>query len=281
MGLSRIGCGPRYRRCLHGAIASRWILIPPIWPDPTRRTHRRAGKAVVLLQEARLALTWATRLTRRRWPWAAEVPCRPREAEGVCRPSLTRSQTSPLPSTSRAGFRRASSAGQLCDSGCVESREPMPASWASRRTPGDWERTGRGVYPGARRGGAPAPRAPGPPPPPAPRPPPPPPPPLPLSPPFAPLGAGFPPHTVTYDGYSLMIDGKRTYIWSGEFHYLPAAQPGPVARRAAEDEGGRLQRRVDLLRLGLPLAQARRIRLHRRPRRRQAPRHRPAGRAST
>jgi beta-galactosidase GanA len=27
-------------------------------------------------------------------------------------------------------------------------------------------------------------------------------------------------HTVTYDGYSFMIDGKRTYIWSGEFHYF-------------------------------------------------------------
>ncbi|SEO32161.1 beta-galactosidase [Actinacidiphila rubida] len=27
-------------------------------------------------------------------------------------------------------------------------------------------------------------------------------------------------HTVTYDGYSFMIDGKRTYLWSGEFHYF-------------------------------------------------------------
>src|SRR3954447_26234114 len=27
-------------------------------------------------------------------------------------------------------------------------------------------------------------------------------------------------HTVTFDKYSLMIDGKRTYIWSGEFHYF-------------------------------------------------------------
>ncbi|MFI6095778.1 beta-galactosidase [Lentzea sp. NPDC051213] len=27
------------------------------------------------------------------------------------------------------------------------------------------------------------------------------------------------PHSVTYDGYSFMIDGKRTYLWSGEFHY--------------------------------------------------------------
>jgi beta-galactosidase GanA len=27
-------------------------------------------------------------------------------------------------------------------------------------------------------------------------------------------------HSVTYDGYSFMIDGKRTYIWSGEFHYF-------------------------------------------------------------
>ncbi|MFH8341789.1 beta-galactosidase [Streptomyces sp. AM6-12] len=27
-------------------------------------------------------------------------------------------------------------------------------------------------------------------------------------------------HSVTYDGYSFMIDGKRTYLWSGEFHYF-------------------------------------------------------------
>jgi len=26
-------------------------------------------------------------------------------------------------------------------------------------------------------------------------------------------------HTVTYDSSSLMLDGRRTYIWSGEFHY--------------------------------------------------------------
>ena len=32
-------------------------------------------------------------------------------------------------------------------------------------------------------------------------------------------------HTVTYDGYSLMIDGKRTYIWSGEFHYYRLPSP--------------------------------------------------------
>ncbi|WP_030904885.1 beta-galactosidase [Streptomyces sp. NRRL F-5126] len=27
-------------------------------------------------------------------------------------------------------------------------------------------------------------------------------------------------HTVTYDGYSFKIDGKRTYLWAGEFHYF-------------------------------------------------------------
>jgi beta-galactosidase GanA len=27
-------------------------------------------------------------------------------------------------------------------------------------------------------------------------------------------------HTVSYDGYSYLIDGKRTYLWSGEFHYF-------------------------------------------------------------
>jgi beta-galactosidase GanA len=32
-------------------------------------------------------------------------------------------------------------------------------------------------------------------------------------------------HTVTYDGYSFMIDGERTYIWSGEFHYYRLPSP--------------------------------------------------------
>ncbi|HEY7048445.1 MAG TPA: beta-galactosidase [Jatrophihabitantaceae bacterium] len=32
-------------------------------------------------------------------------------------------------------------------------------------------------------------------------------------------------HTITYDHYSLMIDGKRTYIWSGEFHYYRLPSP--------------------------------------------------------
>ncbi|MGI8414728.1 MAG: beta-galactosidase, partial [Nakamurella sp.] len=27
-------------------------------------------------------------------------------------------------------------------------------------------------------------------------------------------------HTVSYDGYSFMVDGKRTYLWGGEFHYF-------------------------------------------------------------
>src|ERR1700744_5449879 len=26
-------------------------------------------------------------------------------------------------------------------------------------------------------------------------------------------------HTIGFDKYSLMIDGQRTFIWSGEFHY--------------------------------------------------------------
>ncbi|MEV4313654.1 beta-galactosidase [Actinocrispum sp. NPDC049592] len=32
-------------------------------------------------------------------------------------------------------------------------------------------------------------------------------------------------HTVTYDGYSFMIDGQRTYLWSGEFHYWRLPSP--------------------------------------------------------
>ncbi|GAA0460865.1 beta-galactosidase [Paractinoplanes deccanensis] len=33
-------------------------------------------------------------------------------------------------------------------------------------------------------------------------------------------------HTVTYDKYSLLLDGKRTYIWSGEFAYWRLPSPG-------------------------------------------------------
>jgi len=33
------------------------------------------------------------------------------------------------------------------------------------------------------------------------------------------------PHTVTFDKYSLVIDGKRTFIWSGEFHYWRLPSP--------------------------------------------------------
>ena len=32
-------------------------------------------------------------------------------------------------------------------------------------------------------------------------------------------------HTVTYDGYSFMVDGQRTYLWSGEFHYFRLPSP--------------------------------------------------------
>ncbi|HEU5008467.1 MAG TPA: beta-galactosidase [Jatrophihabitantaceae bacterium] len=42
----------------------------------------------------------------------------------------------------------------------------------------------------------------------------------------APGGAPGPAaHTVTFDKYSLMLDGKRTYIWSGEFHYFRLPSP--------------------------------------------------------
>lgn len=33
------------------------------------------------------------------------------------------------------------------------------------------------------------------------------------------------PHTVTYDRYSLIIDGKPTYLWSGSFHYWRLPSP--------------------------------------------------------
>jgi beta-galactosidase GanA len=33
------------------------------------------------------------------------------------------------------------------------------------------------------------------------------------------------PQTVTFDGYSFLVDGKRTYLWSGEFHYFRLPSP--------------------------------------------------------
>ena len=33
------------------------------------------------------------------------------------------------------------------------------------------------------------------------------------------------PHTVSWDKYSLMVDGKRIFLWSGEFHYFRLPSP--------------------------------------------------------
>src|SRR3954463_16424715 len=41
----------------------------------------------------------------------------------------------------------------------------------------------------------------------------------------APRPAAAAPHTITWDRYSLMIDGQRTFVWSGEFH--PFRLPSP------------------------------------------------------
>ena len=32
-------------------------------------------------------------------------------------------------------------------------------------------------------------------------------------------------HSVTYDGYSWLVDGQRVYLWSGEFHYFRLPSP--------------------------------------------------------
>src|SRR3954464_372034 len=32
-------------------------------------------------------------------------------------------------------------------------------------------------------------------------------------------------HTVTFDGYSFLVDGTRPYLWSGEFHYFRLPSP--------------------------------------------------------
>ena len=65
----------------------------------------------------------------------------------------------------------------------------------------------------------------------------------------------------------------------GRVPLLPAAQPGPVARPAREAEGVGLQLGLAVLQLGLPLAGAGGVRLHRRARPRPAAGHRPGGRA--
>src|SRR3954463_1060568 len=41
----------------------------------------------------------------------------------------------------------------------------------------------------------------------------------------APRPAAAASHTITWDAYSLMIDGQRTFVWSGEFH--PFRLPSP------------------------------------------------------
>src|SRR5215471_19003776 len=46
-------------------------------------------------------------------------------------------------------------------------------------------------------------------------------------------------HTITYDHYSLKIDGKRTFIWSGEFEYwrLPSPSLWPDVLQKMKAEG--------------------------------------------
>src|SRR5689334_7421495 len=41
----------------------------------------------------------------------------------------------------------------------------------------------------------------------------------------APAQARAATHTVTFDGYSFMVDGQRTYLWSGEFHQFRLPSP--------------------------------------------------------
>ena len=54
-------------------------------------------------------------------------------------------------------------------------------------------------------------------------------------------------HTIGFDRYSLILDGRRVFVWSGEFHPFRLPEPLAVARCPGEDEGRRLQRRLDLL----------------------------------
>ncbi len=89
----------------------------------------------------------------------------------------------------------------------------------------------------------------------------------------APAPPARPTHSVTYDGYSFLVDGKRTYLWSGEFHYFRLPSPDLWLDILQKMKAAGFNADVALLRLGLPLAAPGRVRLHRRPRRRQAARH--------
>ena len=40
-----------------------------------------------------------------------------------------------------------------------------------------------------------------------------------------PVAAAAPAHDVTYDRYSLKVDGERVFLWSGEFHYFRLPSP--------------------------------------------------------
>src|SRR3954467_11782955 len=42
---------------------------------------------------------------------------------------------------------------------------------------------------------------------------------------LAPAHARAATHTVTFDGYSFIVDGQRTYLWSGEFHQFRLPSP--------------------------------------------------------
>ena len=64
-------------------------------------------------------------------------------------------------------------------------------------------------------------------------------------------------HTVTYDGYSFMVDGRRTYLWSGEFHYFRLPSPDLWRDIFQKMKAAGFNADVAVLRLGLPLAATR------------------------
>ena len=81
-------------------------------------------------------------------------------------------------------------------------------------------------------------------------------------------------HTVTYDGYSFLIDGKRTYLWSGEFHYFRLPNQD-LWRDVLEKMKAAGFNAISLyFDWGYHSPAPGRLRLHRRTRRRQTPRHR-------
>jgi len=72
-----------------------------------------------------------------------------------------------------------------------------------------------------------------------------------------------PAHSVTFDGYSFLVDGQRTYLWSGEFHYFRLPSPSLWLDIFQKMKAAGFNATSLYFDWGLPLAGPRRLRLQR------------------